>query len=307
MNNQGTRFAALEHRGLVTVAGPDSRAFLQGLLSNDLAQGGPGLAQWAALLTPQGKFLHEMFIAEPAVDELWLEAESARIADLVRRLSLYKLRAKVHIAPRPGAVYAAFGEGAAGALGLEAGRGHARAFAGGIAFVDPRLAAAGVHILGEPPAIEQALRERGLSPASAAQWDAHRLRLGLPDGSRDLPIEKAMLLESGFEELAGVSFAKGCYIGQELTARTKHRALIKRRLLPVEIDGPAPAPGTPIMLDGKDAGEMRSSIDGIGLALIRLEALDRNANGAAPLSAGEARLTPFKPVWAILPDTEGQP
>jgi folate-binding protein YgfZ len=307
MNDQGIRFAALEHRGLVTVVGADSRSFLQGLLSNDLAQGGPGVAQWAALLTPQGKFLHEMFIAEPATDELWLEAEAARTADLVRRLSLYKLRAKVQIAARPGAVYAAFGEGAAAALGLEETRGRATAFAGGIAFVDPRLAAAGVHILGDAPAIEQGLRQIGFNPASAAQWDAHRLSLGLPDGSRDLPIEKALLLESGFEELAGVSFTKGCYIGQELTARTKHRALIKRRLLPVAIEGPAPAPGTQITRDGKDAGEMRSSTGGLGLALIRLEALAGSADGAVPLSAGDARLTPSKPAWAILPDSEGQP
>jgi tRNA-modifying protein YgfZ len=115
----------------------------------------------------------------------------------------------------------------------------------------------------------------------------------VPEGSRDLAIEKSILLESGFEELNGVDFQKGCYVGQELTARTKHRALIKKRLVPVIVEGPLPAPGTVLMQDGAEAGEMRSGQDGIGLALLRLEALD----DGKPLTAGETTLTPRKPDW----------
>ena len=120
--------------------------------------------------------------------------------------------------------------------------------------------------------------------------------LGLPDGSRDMVVEKATLLESGFDELNGVDWDKGCYMGQELTARTKYRGLTKKRLMPVDIDGPVPPSGTPVMVDGKEAGEMRSARGGVGLALIRLEHLDKAAG--ARFTAGEARITPRKPDWA---------
>ncbi len=113
----------------------------------------------------------------------------------------------------------------------------------------------------------------------------------MPDGSRDLVPEKSILLESGFEELNGVDFQKGCYIGQELTARTKYRGLIKKRLFPVRIDGPTPEPGALIMQGGKEAGEMRSARDNLGLALLRLEAVAENR----PLSTDSCKITPLRP------------
>ncbi len=119
----------------------------------------------------------------------------------------------------------------------------------------------------------------------------------LPDGSRDMVVEKTILLEAGFDELAGVDWQKGCFLGQELTARTKYRGLIKRRLLPVRFEGPAPAPGTQVLRDGRDAGEMRSSVPGIGLALLRLESLAAAESTGAPLMAGETRLRPERPSW----------
>ena len=116
----------------------------------------------------------------------------------------------------------------------------------------------------------------------------------MPDGSRDLEVGKSILLENGFDELNGIDWDKGCYMGQELTARTRYRGLIKKRLMPVEIVGPPPAPGTPVTKGGKETGVMRSSVAGLGLALLRLDQLD----GAGELRAGEARLTPGKPDWA---------
>jgi folate-binding protein YgfZ len=112
-----------------------------------------------------------------------------------------------------------------------------------------------------------------------------------------MDVEKALLLENGFEELRGVDFEKGCYIGQELTARTHYRALIKKRLLPVEIDGATPAPGEALTVDGRDAGEMKSIAGGRGLALVRLDAWKSGGN----LTAGAARITPVKPDWMQLP------
>jgi folate-binding protein YgfZ len=124
-----------------------------------------------------------------------------------------------------------------------------------------------------------------------------RLGLGLPDGSRDLVVDKSILLESGFDELNGVDWKKGCYMGQELTARTKYRGLVKKRLVPVVLDGAPPDPGTPVMLAGREAGELRSAAatenGGIGLALLRLESLAE----AGGMTAGDVGVTPRKAPW----------
>jgi hypothetical protein len=120
----------------------------------------------------------------------------------------------------------------------------------------------------------------------------------VPDGSRDLVIEKSTLLESGFEELNGVDFAKGCFVGQELTARMKYRGLVRKRLLPVAFTGAPPPPGTVIRLGEREAGEMRSGIDGQGLALLRLEQVEKARAEGAPLMAGATEIRPQEPAWA---------
>jgi folate-binding protein YgfZ len=291
-------FVELGARGLLAVAGEDRRAFLQGLISNDVEKATPERAIHAALLTAQGKYLHDFFIAALG-DTLILDGEAARLADLQRRLAMYKLRAKVTLAPASGdlAVFAAFGGGALAALNLRQA-GAARSFAGGVAFVDPRLAALGARVIAPREAAAAALRGDGFAQTDFTAYDRLRLAEGIPDGSRDLPVEKAILLESGFDELSGVDWQKGCYIGQELTARTKYRGLVKKRLMPVRFEGALPPPGTPITLDGKEAGEMRSGSDGIGLALLRLEAVASAAEAGRTLQAGEARIIPVKPKWA---------
>jgi hypothetical protein len=139
-----------------------------------------------------------------------------------------------------------------------------------------------------------ALEDAGFTASTPAGYDALRIGLGVPDGSRDLEVERSPLLENGFDELHGIDWDKGCFMGQELTARTKYRALIKKRLVPVTIEGPAPEPGTQVTAEGKDAGVLRSSVDGVGLALLRLDRLN------APLVAGEARLIPKKPDWVVI-------
>jgi tRNA-modifying protein YgfZ len=286
-------------RGLLAVAGEDRRAFLQGLISNDVEKATPERAIHAALLTAQGKYLHDFFVVALG-ETLLLDAEAARLADLQRRLALYKLRSKVTLAPAAGdlAVFAAFGGGALAALNLPEEAGAARAYAGGVAFVDPRLAALGARVVAPREEAAAALRGDGFAPADFAAYDRLRLAEGIPDGSRDLAIEKAILLEAGFDELNGVDWQKGCYIGQELTARTKYRGLVKKRLMPVRIDGALPPAGTPVTLDGQEAGEIRSGSDAIGLALLRLEAVASAAETGRTLQAGAARITPIKPAWA---------
>ena len=135
-----------------------------------------------------------------------------------------------------------------------------------------------------------------LLPATATpeEYDLHRLRLGLPGGSLDMEAEKTTLLEAGFDVLHGVSWTKGCYMGQELTARTKYRGLLKRRLLPVRVEGPLPAPGSPVFDGATEVGTMRSGRADRGLALLRMEAAD-----VAALRCGDAWLKPVVPSWMM--------
>jgi folate-binding protein YgfZ len=272
--------ANLPERGVIEIGGEDRVAFLQGLVSNDVALAAPGRAVWAALLTPQGKWLADFFIFSDGA-RLLLDVERAALAGLVQRLTRFRLRAKVTLADASQAlsVYAAWGDAPDGLA------------SGALVAPDPRLAAAGWRILA--PA--------GLPvTAEAAAWDAHRIGLGLPNGGADMELEKSVLLEAGFDELHGVSWTKGCYLGQELTARTKYRGLVKRRLVPVTVAGPMPAPGTAVLRDGAELGVMRSGRDDQGLAQLRLEALEGGG-----LRCGEAVLTPRIPEWMVLPAAAG--
>ena len=294
-----SRFAFLEDRGVLSVSGADARAFLQGIVTNDIDRVTPDNAVYAALLTPQGKYLFDFFIAAHG-DDLLLDAEAARLPDLARRLTMYRLRAKAEIADVSAGhrVAAVFGDDAADDLALPSQTGAARAIGDGVVFIDPRLTAAGARAILPSADAEALLTEAGLTAASAEDYDSQRLRFALPDGSRDLVIDKATMVESNFEELNGIDFGKGCYVGQEVTARTKYRGLVRKRLWRVDVDGPLPAPGTPIMLNGKEAGTMQSGRDSVGIALLRLERVDQAESSGEPLIAGEARLTPVKPDWA---------
>jgi folate-binding protein YgfZ len=294
-------YAALPHRGVLQVDGEDALTFLQGLISNDVRRVAPDRALWAAFLTAQGKFLHEFFCLQPGAAFL-LEGERNRLGDLKRRLSIYRLRSRVTLSECGDAlsVWVAFGDGAAAAFGLPADDpGAATPLASGVAFVDPRLPEAGVRVVCAPGDAPGEFASRGCQPADIDSYDRLRIRLGLPDGSRDLQVEKSLLLECGFDELHGVDWQKGCYLGQELTARMRYRGLTRKRLMPALVDGPLPPAGTPILMGDRDVGEVRSGIDGVALAMVRLDALEEaQAGDPAALSAGDARLTPQKPDWA---------
>lgn len=268
-----TRLAALLDRGVIELTGEDRVAFLQGLVSNEVTEAVPGRAVWVALLTPQGKWLADFFILADG-ERLLLDCERGQMATLLQRLSRFRLRSKVMLrAADELSVHAAW----AGPPTTDA-----------ITAPDPRLPNAGWRLLSATPLPTTAL---------ALDWDRHRLSLGLPDGSRDLEAEKTVLLEAGFDELHGVSWTKGCYMGQELTARTKYRGLIKRRLVPVTVSGITPPPGTQVFRDGADVGSMRSGNDHMGLAVLRIEALHDE------LSCGGATLTPRVPDWMSLPES----
>lgn len=291
-------------RAVLALAGPDRKALLQGLVSADLDRLEGGRALWGALLTPQGKYLHDFFIAE-AGERLLIDCEAERRDDLARRLKIYRLRSKVEIADASGefGVWVAWGEGARERLGLADAPGSddpgtAAPWQGGVAFVDPRLAVLGLRLLLPRAGAGAALDGAGVTLCDAAPW--HRLRLGegVPEGAQELGVEKGLLVESGFDELGGIAWEKGCWMGQELTARMKYRALVKKRLLPVTLQGMPPADGTPILQEGREVGELRRQISGQGLALLRLDALGKDA----PLTAGEAVVEARRPAWIALPE-----
>jgi folate-binding protein YgfZ len=222
---------------------------------------------------------------------------------------MYRLRSKIALADASAdwAVAILYGVDVLATLGLPAEPGVTKVFGNGVVFTDPRLAALGARAI--LPRAEAAawLSNAGLKQGDADAYDRLRLELGVPESGRDLIPDKSILLESGFDELNGVDWQKGCYMGQELTARTKYRGLVRKRLLPVKIDGAAPEAGTPVMAGDKDIGEIRShSTDGtIGLAMLRLEALGAlRQGGTVTLQAGDATLTPLLPDWVRLPEAE---
>ncbi|HUX79100.1 MAG TPA: folate-binding protein [Alphaproteobacteria bacterium] len=277
----------LPHRGVIEIQGEDKATFLQGLISNDIQLVTPERTIYATLLNPQGRFLYDFFIMEKDGSYL-LDVEAARLEALLKKLSLYKLRSKVTLTPRPDRqVFAVWGDSVAATLDLpvEAGAAH-----NGI-FMDPRLVELGVRAMSK-----DSLKD--FQATTPQDYDLHRLKLGVPEGGKDLIPERAILLESGLDELNAISWTKGCYMGQELTARTKYRGLVRKRIFPVIIEGKAPEIGTEVLLGGESVGEMRSHNTSNGLALLRVEAVKPQSE----FVCGDALLKPYIPVWMRLED-----
>ena len=277
------RFVGLGDRAVLSVSGSDASGFLQGLITNDVEKLGGGAAIHAALLTPQGKYLFDFLVFRRG-DAFCLDCEAEARQALAKRLAMYRLRADVAIdAAVPDTVHAVFGDDAEDA---------ARRIEGADVFADPRHPALGARVFGQRG--DEPLVRAGIARAALADYEAIRIAQGIPDGRRDLVPEKSFLLENGFDELNGVDFEKGCYVGQEVTARMKHRNLVRKRLVPVRIDGAAPEPGTPVFSGESEVGEIRSSAGGLALALLRIDAIE----GGGTLRAETAAILPEKPAWA---------
>ncbi len=263
MNDVQSLTVPLSERGIVSISGPDARSFLQALITNDIEKVGPARAIYAGLLSPQGKYLFDFLIADDGT-RLLFDCEAARLEEFIRTLGIYRLRAEVEIADvsRDWRVWALLG-------GNEGGEpGACEAMEGGLRFVDPRLADLGGRAI-LPADIEPPEPYGG-----TGDYEKLRLSLGVPDGSRDIEAGRQTFLEANAKELAGVDFEKGCYVGQEVTARMNYRGTLKKRLLPITFEGPAPGPGSLISSGDRRAGDVRSAIDGRAMALIRLEFLE---------------------------------
>lgn len=243
----------LENRGVVRLTGPDSKSLLQGLITSDIENLSENNALYAALLTPQGKFLFDMIIIE-ADGELLLDVEADRKPDLLRRLMMYKLRADAEIIDDPRSVWALFD-------------GEAQ---DGVAYSDPRHKAMHLRVISSDSPAPDA------SPLAVEKYEERRIRHGVPDSSRDMKIEKDFWLETDAERLSGVSFSKGCFVGQELTARMKHRMTLKKKLVTIKSGGADIPAGVEIKTEsGKPAGEVRTSQGPFAIAYFRLEYADQ--------------------------------
>ena len=242
-------------RSVLAVTGRDREHFLQGLVTNDLRKAAGGIV-YAALLTPQGKYIADFFIiGQP--DHHLIDVATPLAQPLVQRLSMYRLRADVQIAPTNLVVSRGTGPAPAGAL------------------PDPR---------------HPALGWRHYGPADISQptdWEAIRVAHLIPETGIELGPD-TYILEAGFERLQGVDFRKGCYVGQEVTARMKHKTELRKGLLPVRIEGEAP-PGTPVLSGDREAGTLFTRSGDRAIAWLRHD----RAEG--PLTAGPARLTALRP------------
>jgi len=264
--------ALLADRGVVRVAGEDATSFLQGLLTNDVERLAIGEARYAGLLTPQGKILFDMLVVRVRADTgaaYLIDCAALQAVDLAKRLGLYKLRAKVAIADESGerAVVAAWGDDVV----LPEG-----------AFVyrdprDPRLGLRAIVARAEAAAIGE---------AGLASYEALRIAACAPKGGVDFAYGDAFPHDADFDLLSGVDFGKGCYVGQEVVSRMRHRGSAKKRLVKVKVAGEPPSPGTPVM-DGELAvGTLGSSAGGVALAMLRLDRVEDAKAAGRGLTAG---------------------
>lgn len=283
-------YLPLPNRGIITISGDDRFEFLQGLVSNDLDRCAAGEAIWAALLTPQGKYLHDFFILDWE-GRLLIDCEAERLMELGQLLNKYKLRARIEFGIADDLAVAALPDGLAELNGTSV-----QAHGKGVAFGDPRHADMGARAI--LPAAELAAEDG--QEALALEYDLRRIQLAVPDGSRDLTPNKSLLMESGFDELHGIDWQKGCYVGQELTARTKYRGLVKKRLMPLKVEETTPAPGTPVMLGDREAGQITSVSGSWALALMRLERVEAAERDGVALSVDGAAVETCLPDWLTL-------
>jgi folate-binding protein YgfZ len=277
--------ALLPDRAVVAVTGADAEPLLQGLVTQDLARLGAAEAIYAGLLSPQGKILFDFFVVR-AADGLLIEVAADKAGDLVKRLAMYRLRAKVQFADRSGdmRVLVTWGEGA----------GAAGAGPGAVAFVDPRLPELGVRTLLPAPDADSRVGD-GL--ASAQDWHAHRIALGVPEGGKDFAFGDAFPHEADMDQLNGVSFEKGCDVGQEVVSRMQHRGTARKRVVIVTADQDI-ACGAGVTAGGAPIGSVGGSAGRTALALLRLDrAAEANTKGER-LLAGETPVAIVKPAWA---------
>ncbi len=281
--------ALLPDRGVVKVAGDGARNFLHGLVTADTLTLAPGAARFCALLTPQGKIIADFIVVEAPQAEgggFFLDIPRVLGTALVAKLNLYKLRAKVMIEDLSEVL---------GVLAAWDGNGTTKY---GLCYADPRQPALGLRVMIPPHLAAGTAVDLGAGIVAASEYEAHRIALGVPQGGIDFKYGDAFPHETDMDQLGGVDFAKGCYVGQEVVSRIEHRGTARTRAVPIRYDGAAPEAGAAIMAGERQVGTMGSAMGGRGLALLRL---DRVADALAlgePLTGGGVPIHLVKPDWA---------
>ena len=281
--------ALLPDRGVVKVAGDDARGFLNGLVTNDIAKVAPGKPRFAALLTPQGKIIVDFIVAEAPGNDgggFFLDCPRALASALVEKLNFYKLRAKVIC------------EDLSNVLGVMAIWDGTAESEYGLSYPDPRLPALGSRIMLPPHLAEEAAADLGGMLAGADAYEAHRIALGVPRGGLDFIYGDTFSHEADMDQLNGVDFGKGCYIGQEVVSRVEHRASARSRVVPIVYDEFAPSSGLPVMAGDRQIGTLGSTAKGHGLALVRLDRIGDALAAGATIEAGGIAIRAVKPAWA---------
>jgi tRNA-modifying protein YgfZ len=281
--------ALLPERGVVKIAGADARTFLNGLATTDITKVAPGQPRFGALLTPQGKIIVDFFVVEASLDDgggFFLDCPKALVQPLVDKLTFYRLRAKVTV------------ENLSEKLGVMAYWGGVAESEYGLCYADPRLPALGMRIIVPPNLAAETASDLGATLVDADDYDAHRIALGVPRGGQDFTYSDAFPHEADMDQLAGVDFDKGCYVGQEVVSRVEHRSSARSRVVPVIHDGAAPMQGAMVMMGDKQIGVMGSTAQGVGLAMLRLDRVADALTSATPIVAGGVPIRAIKPDWA---------
>ena len=280
--------ALLPDRGVVKIAGDDARAWLGNLVTIDMVRVAFGAPRFGALLTPQGKIIADFIIAEAepgTAPTFFLDCAKASAPGLVQSLNRYRLRAKVLVEDISEVV---------GVMALWDGQPNASF---GLSYRDPRLPALGLRCMLAPHRAEEAAKAMGATLVDAAAYEAHRIALGVPRGGADFSYGDAFPHETDMDQLGGVDFDKGCYVGQEVVSRVEHRATARARIVPIAFDSAAPDTGTPVMAGEKSVGTLGSTARGRGLALLRLDRVaDAMAQGV-PLASAGVSIRLVKPDW----------
>ena len=281
--------ALLPDRGVVKIAGEDARKFLNGLLTTDIADVTPGRAAFAALLTPQGKIMVDMIVTEASAEDgggFFLDCPRALSGTLTDRLNFYKLRAKLRI------------EDLSEALGVLAIWNSGGETEYGLCYGDPRLGALGSRCILPPHLAAEAAADLGATLTEAKEYEAHRIALGAPRGGLDFQYNDAFPHEADMDQLNGIDFDKGCYVGQEVVSRVEHRGTARKRVVPVTFADFGPEAGVAVWVGETSAGVMGSSANGRGLAMLHLSRVGDALAAGTPIMSGGIALHPIKPAWA---------
>jgi folate-binding protein YgfZ len=276
--------ALLPDRGVVKVTGDDAQS-----LSADILQLAPGGARFCALLSPQGKIVADFIVAvaQPQVGGgFFLDVPRMLVKPLLDKLNLYKLRSRVMV------------EDLSDVLGVLAAWDGTSDAAVGLAYADPRLPALGLRAMLPPHRADEAAASLGALLVDASEYEAHRIALGIPRGGVDFSYGDAFPHEADMDQLGGVDFAKGCYVGQEVVSRMEHRGIARTRAMPVRYDGAPPQAGAAVTAGDRQVGTMGSALGGHGLALLRLDRVAEARSRGEELLAGGITIRPIKPDWA---------